>query len=172
MVKLKLNLIIIVVSLFTILSMPSLVEAHSVRTATGYSVSHGHYGFCGPYGCPTADSVFERDYLFSSRDRVYSGTGAWNCHGRTFDSRRSWISLAEPYLNYDTPTCPSSPRSGDAIIFWARGQTSHSVTMISSWSGLDTRVMSKYGTQGQYRHTLRDTVRVYGGDWAVTRRRG
>ncbi|OGF42076.1 hypothetical protein A2555_01625 [Candidatus Falkowbacteria bacterium RIFOXYD2_FULL_39_16] len=169
MTKFKLNLMMVAVSLFAFLSMPALTEAHSVVTATWHSVSHGHYGFCGPNGCPTADATFERSYSFLSRDRVFSGTGAWNCHGRTFDLRRSWISLAEPYINYDRPYSPSSPRSGDAIIFWQSGQTSHSITMLSSWSGLDTQVMSKYGTQGQYRHRLRDVARVYGGDWAITR---
>lgn len=153
-------------ALFLVATAPA--TAHSVTTASGAYVSHGHYGYCGPNGCPGSDSSFESAFGFSSSHRWYSGTGEWNCHGRTFDARRSWIGLAEPYLNNDGAYCPVSPSYGDSIIWWSGGQSSHSVTIVGSWNGTSTTTMSKYGTQGQYRHSLANVVAVYGSNWAVT----
>lgn len=143
------------------------LHAHTLTTATGYTVSHGHYSYCGPNGCPVADSTFEASYGFSSSERVYSGTGAWNCHGRTFDARQSWVSYAEPWLTYDGPIYTSYPIQGDAIIWWSGSTTAHSVTIVGPWNSLSTPVMSKYGTQGQYRHALSKTIGVYGSDWSA-----
>jgi len=152
-----------------LLTTTSPLHAHTLTTATGYYVSHGHYNYCGPNGCPIADSTFEAQVGFSAWNRVYSGTGAWNCHGRTFDARRSWTPLADPWLYYDGPVSPYSPAQGDSIIWWSGGSTSHSVTITGPWNSISTPVMSKYGTQGQYSHSLANTIRVYGSNWAVVR---
>ena len=72
-------------------------------------------------------------------------------------------------MTYDGPSCPVKPAAGDTIIWFKNGKTSHSVTILGSWNSLSTPVMSKYGSQGQYKHTLADTVRVYGSNWTVTR---
>jgi hypothetical protein len=99
---------------------------------------------------------------------MWSGTGAWNCHGRTFDARRSWVPYADPWLDCDGPYTISSPAPGQAIIWWGPdGWTSHSVTIAGTWNGTSTLVSSKYGTQGQYRHALYNVIRVYGYDWSV-----
>ena len=156
-----------IVLLLALLVASGNLSAHTLTTATGVPVSHGHYSTCGPNGCPQADSTFEASVGFRSADRVYSGTGAWNCHGRTFDARRSWVSYAEPWLDNDGPVYTSSPLSGDSVIWWDGATTSHSVTLLGSWTGTSTPVMSKYGTQGQYRHALSNPIALYGADWSV-----
>lgn len=153
--------------LLALLTTAGNLSAHTLTTATGVAVSHGHYSTCGPNGCPASDSSFEASAGFSSADRVYSGTGAWNCHGRTFDARRSWVSYAEPWLQYDDPVYTSFPISGDAVIWWSGSTTSHSVTLLSTWNSTSTPVMSKYGTQGQYRHALYNPIALYGSDWSA-----
>jgi len=147
------------------------LNAHTLQTAAGTSVSHSHYGVClNASTCPPPDATVESTYGFTSGERVYSGTYQWNCHGRTFDARRSWPNYADPWLNSDAPVCPLNPVIGDTVIWWGpNGLTSHSVTIVGSWNNLSTTVMSKYGALGQYRHALSKTIGVYGGNWAVTR---
>ncbi len=139
----------------------------TMYTASGHPVSVDHFGYCGPNGCPASDSSWESVNGIRSADRWYSGTGAWNCHGRTFDNRQGWIGQAEPWLTYDGPSSPVSPRPGDTVIWWKNDPilghvTAHSVTINGTWNGLGTTVMSKYGTQGQYQHALSNPIRVYG----------
>jgi len=154
--------------LFSFLIASGNVSAHTLTTATGVPVAHNHFSYCLPDGCPAADSTFEATYGFSSADRVYSGTGEWNCHGRTFDARRSWVNYVEPWLNNDGPVYTAYPISGDSVIWWGTdGLTSHSVTLLSSWNSTSTPMMSKYGRQGQYRHALYNAINVYGSDWSV-----
>lgn len=163
------SLRILILQALVLLISSSSTFAHTIYTANGAPVNHGHYSYCGPNGCPASDSTFESTYGFRSADRYYSATGAWNCHGRTFDARLSWIPQAEPYINNDWPYCPLNPAAGDSIIWWgSNGLSSHSVTIVGTWNGLSTPVMSKYGTQGQYRHALSNVVAVYGSDWTVT----
>ena len=144
--------------------------AHTAKTAGGCQVSHTHPGYCGPWGCPDSDSSFEKKYSFKATDRKYSGTGTYNCHGRTFDGRQSWIGNPASYLSCGgTPSCPVTPRAGDTILFYSGGQIVHSVTIVGAWAGVNTQVMSKYGTQGQYQHALSNTIRAYPVTWYVTR---
>lgn len=155
-------------SILLLVELGSSAYADTVTTKTGCIVSHSHYSYCTPTYCPIADSTFEARYGFRSADRVYSGTAAWNCHGRTFDARNAWINFAEPWLSCDAPYTPASPAPGHAVIFWGPdGKTSHSVTLVGPWSGLSTLAMSKYGVQGQYRHALSNSIRVYGSDASV-----
>lgn len=155
-------------TLFSFLIASGNLSAHTLTTATGVPVTHYHFSYCLADGCPAPDSTFEAQYGFSSADRVYSGTGEWNCHGRTFDARRSWVNYVEPWLNNDGPVYTAYPISGDAVIWWGTdGLTSHSVTLLSSWNGSSTPMMSKYGRQGQYRHALSNAINVYGSDWSV-----
>ncbi len=150
------------------------VLANTVKTATGNSVTHSHPAYCTPgtAGCTAQkDSVVESTTGFKATDRVYNSTVTWNCHGRTFNNRQSWIPYAEPYLNYDGPYTPAAPKIGDAIVFWGSdNKTSHTVTIVGSWNGTSTMVMSKYGPQGQYKHALSNTIRAYSGNrWGITR---
>jgi len=155
------------VPLFAILIASSNLSAHTLTTATGVPVDHAHYTVCGAGGCPSVDSTVEAQFGFRSADRVYSGTGEWNCHGRTFDARRSWVNYVEPWLNNDGPVYTSYPITGDSVIWWGTdGLTSHSVTIVGSINGTSTLVMSKYGKQGQYRHALYNPIAVYGDDWS------
>jgi len=143
----------------------------TMYTATGYPVTVYHNLSCpSQVGCPATDSAFEAAWGFRSVDRWYSGTTAWNCHGRTFDNRQGWVSYADPWMTYDAPVCPASPRPGDTVIWWGTdGRTAHSVTITSAWNGLSTIVMSKYGSQGQYQHALSNPIVVYGSNWSVIR---
>lgn len=144
--------------------------AHTLKTSGGCSVNHSHYGYCGPWGCPQPDSVFEDAYKFRAADRKYSGTAVWNCHGRTFDAKQSWIGDPSVYLSCGgAPSCPVTPKAGDTILFYQSGKISHSVTITGTWNKTLTRVMSKYGTQGQYEHSLDNAIRVYGSNYYVTR---
>lgn len=152
---------------FSLHSLP--VFAHTLTTATGHPVDHIHSGYCGPTGCPITDMDFENLSGFRPEDRVYSGTGSWNCHGRTFDNRRSWISQAMPFWNYDSPVCPASPQRGDTILFWDGGEIIHSATMVETWNGTSTLIMSKYGKQGQYQHALANSIKIYGKNWSIIR---
>lgn len=147
----------------------SSVSAHTLTTATGHEVDHDHFGYCGPNGCPFADAIFEHSYNFQPTDRISSGTASWNCHGRTFDDRRSWISDITPFWIYDSPVCPASPQTGDTVLFWHNGKIIHSVTMVGPWNGTSTLIMSKYGTQGQYRHALANSINIYGKNWSIIR---
>ena len=166
------------------LTIASVAAAHTLLTATGHPVNHYHFtGDCipGTTQCASAWPALEKyPYSFRSQDRTYTGTIAWNCHGRTFDFRRSWVPLAEPFLTYDRPLCPAKPVVGDTVIWWysknealppgvVAGMTKHSVTIVGAWQGLDTLVMSKYGALGQYRHALRNAVAAYGANYSVTR---
>lgn len=142
----------------------------TMYTASGHPVTVYHNLSCPTdVYCPQSDSSFEASYGFRSADRWYSGTVSWNCHGRTFDNRQGWVSYAEPWLTYDGPSCPVNPVPGDTVIWWQGSQTAHSVTITGAWNGLSTVVMSKYGSQGQYKHALSNPVAVYGSNWAVTR---
>jgi len=157
--------------------------AHTLKTARGALVIHYHYaGDCisGTMVCGSSWSTVEKQVGFRPADRMYTGSIAWNCHGRTFDFRRSWVPLADDFLRTDSPMCPAKPAKGDTIIWIygntdaakdrARpGNTKHSVTIDGPWLGLDTIVVSKYGAAGQYRHALRNSVAVYGTAWTVTR---
>lgn len=156
-------------TLFLVLIASGSLSAHTLTTATGVPVDHFHFSRCLSDGtCPTSDSTVEADWGFSSADRVYSGTYAWNCHGRTFDARRSWVNYVEPWLANDGAVYTSYPISGDAVIWWGTdGRTSHSVTLLSSWNSTSTLMMSKYGRQGQYRHALLNAIRLYGSDWSA-----
>ena len=140
---------------------------HTVATKTGHSVSHSHYSTCQG-GC-ISDTGFEDDYGILRSDRIYAGTWSWNCHGRTFANRSCWVSYADTWLDYDAPFTPASPQIGDVVIWFSGGVTSHSATIVGSWNGTNTLVMSKYGAQGQYKHKLINCVNVYGSNWAVTR---
>lgn len=154
----------VVIMIFLLLTID--VQAHTLKNGSGADVPHAHYGYCGALGCPVSDAIYESYRSFSSADRVYSGTSEWNCHGRTFDNRRSWVNEAEYFL---FAPCVI-PKKGDVVIFFGPdGRTSHSETILGSWDGLSTKVMSKYGMQGQYRHTLGDSVRAYGSSWTVMR---
>lgn len=149
-------------------------QAHFIYTKTGNYVSHSHPTYCTPgsSGCAAGlDSAVESKYGFKKADRIYNSNNTWNCHGRTFDNRRSWISYAETYLKYDNPITPSKPAVGDAIVFWdSSNVTSHTVTIVGTWNGTSTLVMSKYGPQGQYKHALSNTTKAYPGHkWGVVR---
>lgn len=146
-------------------------NAHSITTASGHVLvdkkEHWHNTYCTPgsFGCAAgSNSAVESKYGFKAADRIYGSNVTWNCHGRTFDNRGSWIPYAEPYLQYDSPFTPSKPAIGDAIVFWdSANRTSHTVTIVGTWNGTSTLVMSKYGPQGQYKHALSNTIRAYPG---------
>ena len=159
-----------------VVSATSNVSGHTLRTKTGYYVSHLHMATkCpdgstkGPNGCASQDYYFENQYGFKSTDRQYSHTGAWNCHGRTFDNRLSWVSSADAWIMYDRPYSPSTPKIGDAIVWFQNGTTSHTATIVGPYKGTSTLIRSKYGTQGQYQHALINSVKVYGSNWYITR---
>lgn len=168
----KLKSLIIGILLFS-----PLCSAHTIRTATGISVAHQHYyGRCRPPTvCPTADVQFERQNGFSSAARVYSGTAQWNCHGRTFANRTAWVNVADAWVLNDRPYAPYQPQLGDVVVWWdkndhyRRKSTSHTATVYGYWNGLNTLVSSKYGLQGEYRHALGNTVRVYGPNFSIVR---
>lgn len=160
-----------------VVSATSNVSGHTLRTKTGYYVSHQHMttkcsdgsikggnGYCGQN-----DSYFENQYGFKSTDRQYIHTGLWNCHGRTFDNRQSWVGSADNWIRYDSPYSPSTPKVGDAIVWFQNGTTSHTVTIVGPWNGTSTLIRSKYGVQGQYQHALSNSIKVYGSNWYITR---
>lgn len=146
--------------------------AHTLQTKKKCNVLHYHFTTdCVPgVGCGKDWAKVEKLYGFKSADRIYVGTSAWNCHGRTFDNRRSWVDYADPFLKCDGPVCPAKPQVGDAIVWYNNnGTTKHSVTIVGAWKSLDTLVMSKYGVAGQYKHALRNSVAAYGSRYTVTR---
>ncbi|MEK7171274.1 MAG: hypothetical protein AAB739_00030 [Patescibacteria group bacterium] len=130
-------------------------------TYLGTPVQHDHPGYCGPNGCPIKDSTFESKWGFKSTDKIYSGTHQWNCHGRTFDNKQSWISSINPYFN-PSAYIMATPGYGTAVVFFKNGQAIHSATTVGAWNGMGTMIMSKYGKQGQYKHTLSNSIAVYG----------
>jgi hypothetical protein len=154
--------------LFLSLSLPLL--GHDLKTARGRKVNHNHdVGSCNGKTCASDWAEFEKQAGFKRADLVYAGTGKWNCHGRTFDNRKSWVSYADDWLATDNPSCPAKPKAGDTIIWVEKGKTTHSVTITGSWKDTKTIVMSKYGILGQYEHSLANVVRMYGSRWTVTR---
>lgn len=154
-----------------LLLMPVTLPAHTISTATGHTVSHSHPAGCTTVACSSNSFLESYPYYFSSSHRKYSSTPLWNCHGRTFDNRSSWVPYADPYLDYDSNVCPASPAIGDTIIWWNDDgvNTKHSATIVGSWNGTSTLIMSKYGSLGQYRHALIEAIEVYGHYWSVIR---
>lgn len=158
-----------------VLGVPGLVSAHTLRTGSGVQVAHYHLQYChststGGQDCPLPDATWEAQWSISSSGRVYSGTGTWNCHGRTFDNRLSWVNYAEQWIWNDTWSNPTTPQVGDVVIWFdANNRSTHTVTIVGAWNSTSTLVMSKYGLQGQYRHALSNTIRVYGSNWKVYR---
>ncbi|MBI4994864.1 hypothetical protein HZC21_04460 [Candidatus Peregrinibacteria bacterium] len=141
-------------------------SAHKLTTAKGKLVNHGHYGQGGPYGYPMSDEWYEKQVGFKASDRIYNATGAWNAHGRTFDNRQSWVFEPDKFKK-DDPPVPAVGNIGDTILFFKNGTINHSVSIVGPWQGLNTKVMSKYGTQGQYKHELINPVKFYGYNWAI-----
>lgn len=152
------------------------IQAHTVKTASGAIVTHAHQSStaCVNGICPNSftDSSFEQSNGFLSSEKIFSKNSSWNCHGRTFDGRRSWISLADPWVNNEYPVCPSNPKIGDSVVWFKNGKTYHSATIVSAWNGTSTKVMSKYGMAGQYKHALAKCIAAYAGpgvSWTVLR---
>jgi hypothetical protein len=146
---------------------------NKTQNGAGCQVPHSHFGQCisgscaNGAPCPT-DATCESSFGFSSADRKFSWTNAWNCHGRTFDNRGSWTGSADLFVSCEpTGVCPVSPQAGDAIL-WGGG-TVHSVTIVGAWNNLSTRVRSKYGCCGEYEHALSNSTNVYGAGWSVAR---
>lgn len=142
-------------------------NAHKIYTAKGKYVYHGHYGKCG-LGCPLPDEWYEKQVGFSAADRIYSGTNEWNAAGRTFDNRQSWVFSPEQFVK-DDPAVPDLPLEGNVILFWKNQKINHSVSIVGPWQGLNTLIMSKYGTYGQYKHKLMNSIKFYGWNWLVVK---
>lgn len=142
-------------------------NAHKLYTAKGKYVYHAHYEKCG-LGCPLSDEWYEKQVGFSAADRVYSGTNEWNAAGRTFDNRQSWVFSAEQFTK-DDPFVPDLPLEGNVILFWKNQKINHSVSIVGPWQGLNTLIMSKYGTYGQYKHKLMNSIKFYGWNWLVVK---
>lgn len=159
----KISAVIIMIVLLPVQS----AFAHTL-TAGGVAVQHYHFGYCGPNGCPVKDSTFESSVGFKSTDKIYSGTHQWNCHGRTFDNKQSWVNSIDPYLSFNLgPYSLANPGYGNAIVFFQNGQAIHSATMVGTWNGTNTMIMSKYGKQGQYKHALINSIKVYGWNFSA-----
>jgi hypothetical protein len=158
-------------SLLMLISITSSLLGHDLYTARGRKVWHTHdVGACNGTECAKDWAAFEAYRGYRRADLMYTGTGKWNCHGRTFDNRQSWVPYADDFLATDAPYCPVTPQSGDTIIWLdGAGRTVHSVTLVSSWIGTSSSVVSKYGIYGQYKHTLASVVKNYGSRWTVTR---
>jgi hypothetical protein len=163
----KRKLVSLIASLSIALILPAASMSHTLTTAHGTSITHTHQSSCAG-GCISNSYLESAPFNFSSATRVYSSTWSWNCHGRTFDNRISWVYYADQWLLDDGPYCPVNPSVGQTIIWWDGSKTSHSVTIVGPWNGTSTLVMSKYGAYGQYRHALSNAVTVYGSNWAVT----
>lgn len=167
----------------SLIAIQGVAHSHTLKTKTGKNVSHAHMTTKCPDGsvkggngyCGQADATWEATMVrqgatgFTSSNRKAAHTGLWNCHGRTFDARRSWVGSADPWLIYDGPYTPSTPKPGDAIVWIQNNTTTHSVTIVGPWAGVNTIVRSKYGTQGEYQHALFNTLITYPGNAYVTR---
>lgn len=152
----------------TFLVSPNATFANIVKNAAGKDVPHYHFGYCANNLCPQPDKTFETKYGFLSWNKKYSGTAQWNCHGRTFNNKQSWINYAEPFFEGDYGGySPLYPQIGDVILFYKNGLSTHTVTVVGAWQGLSTQVMSKYGIQGQYQHKLSDVAKVYSDSWWI-----
>jgi hypothetical protein len=159
--------------------LPNAAAAHDLKTAKNCDVKHGHptSNCIDDIGCASNWEKVEKQNKFKSADRVYKGTTAWNCHGRTFAARKAWVNYADDFYNCDKSVCPATPKIGDTILWWygksdgkkLNGKTKHSVTIVGKWDGLNTIVMSKYSIYGQYRHALRNSVAAYGKEWSPIR---
>lgn len=158
----KISAVIIMIVLLPVQS----AFAHTL-TYKGVPIEHYHFGYCGPNGCPVKDSTFESSIGFKATDKIYSGTHSWNCHGRTFDNKQSWVNSIQPYI---LPMFGNklNPSYGDPVIFFQQGLAIHSATIVGPWNGINTIIMSKYGKQGQYKHALINSIKLYGWTFGVT----
>ena len=164
--KIMALVILNIFAFITFLVSPDATFANIVKNASGKLVNHYHFGYCVNNLCPQPDKTFETKYGFLSWNKKYSGTAQWNCHGRTFDNKQSWIDYAEPFIYGDwAGYSPATPKPGDVVIFYKNGLSTHTVTIVGTWKGLNTQVMSKYGMQGQYQHKLSDVAKVYSDSW-------
>lgn len=150
-------------------------NAHDLKVwPAGTPVFHLHLGLCTANGCPASDADWEQSKRVASGDRVYSGTYEWNCHGRTFDARHSWINNMDisPYFTNGATFAPPTPLPGDAVIWWNNDSEivhTATVTSLPSFFWQEPTIMSKYGKQGQYRHGLSNATRIYQPNWAYVR---
>lgn len=158
----KISAVIIMIVLLPVQS----AFAHTL-TYQGIPIEHYHFGYCGPNGCPVPDSTYESWNGFKATDKIYSGTHQWNCHGRTFDNKQSWVNSIQPYISNIFGNKPN-PSYGDPVIFFKNGVAIHSATIVGTWNGTNTIIMSKYGKQGQYKHALINSIKVYGWTFGVT----
>ena len=165
-------------NLFIILSLMICTSsfAHTIYSQDNNSVSHKHPTKC-EWGC-LSDYDVEQELRFQSSDRTYSATSEFNCHGRTFDLRRSWIDYSDAFIFGSGNMSVLYPSIGDVIVWTKPGTTTgsinskittHTATIVSQWDGLSTLVNSKYGQAGEYTHGLINTINVYGENYRIVR---
>jgi len=150
---------------------------HTIRSQDNVNVSHFHFGICmNSSTCPESDAHIEASSEFLSRDRFHSSTYEYNCHGRTFDNRGSWVNHSDAWIFGSGNQSVLYPQIGDVIVWYKPGVgstssmlTTHTATIIGPWNGLNTMVSSKYGPAGEYHHALSNTVEVYKDDYRIVR---
>lgn len=150
---------------------------HTIRSQDNVNVSHKHYSRCAYLiDCPISNSTFETRYNFSNSDRTNSSTYEYNCHGRTFDNRNSWVNYSDAWVFGSGNQSVHYPEIGDVVVWTKTGTgststkiTRHTATIIGPWNGNNTIVSSKYGSAGEYHHELINTMNVYGNDYRVVR---
>ena len=91
-----LYLTIILVCLLFSLSVTKLF-AHDLKTEQGNPIRHEHYS----QGMTPEEKQIWKDIteqLFPNSEQIGHPTREYNCHGLTFDQRRSWIDTAEAHF--------------------------------------------------------------------------
>lgn len=134
------------------------------------------------------NTYFENQYGFSSNHRVAWATNYYNCHSLSFNDRFRWMNYPHNIfwsfynhglvVNYnwakkwDRWVMFTKDSNGPFSIWWVTYSISHSFIFDEDYKGWNTRIKSKYGSFGEYKHALSSVYNVYDADYTFVLRHG
>lgn len=160
--------------------------AHDLRTDQGTHIRHIHYS----QGMMPEEKQFWEDIteqLFPDSEQIGHPTREYNCHGLTFDQRKSWIDTVEDPLSvnreiekilhengYQSQGKRSKEKAkiDNIIVYRTRAEAEIIHTGIAieiDKNGKVKKVQSKWGDKGEYKH--HPDVSPYGDNWEIYRRK-
>ena len=178
-----LYLTIILVCLLFSLSVTKLF-AHDLKTEQGNPIRHEHYS----QGMTPEEKQIWKDIteqLFPNSEQIGHPTREYNCHGLTFDQRRSWIDTAEAPLSVTREIEKILHENGyqsqgkrgkekakvdDIIVYHTQTETEiiHTGIVIEvDENGKVRKVQSKWGDKSEYKH--HPDMSPYGNEWEIYR---
>lgn len=159
--------------------------AHYLRTDKGTPIRHEHYS----QGMMPEEKQIWKDIteqMFPDIEQIGHPTREYNCHGLTFDQRRSWIDtvedplfvnieikkiLQENWYQSQGKRSKEKAKVDDIIVYRTQTETEiiHTGIVIEvDKNGKVKKVQSKWGGKGEYKH--HPDLSPYGENWEIYRK--